>query len=128
MFWSHKDASSAGVALAISYIHLGRFDPSLTAWTIMHEGYLAVLSLAGKEGSLDVVVAYLHAYDAETRLAQARSIHGYALRHTYSHTIIAGDMNFVKRDEDRQSLATGDVSLDLHLKTRTLELSICWRN
>ena len=108
-FASHGTSAVAGVGILLTDRFLRNFDPlpeeahiTSTHWEEIEPGRAACLHLTGPEGSLDLLVCYMHTGQARRERSLLRSRIARTLRPATSVlTIMAGDFNYAARTCDR---------------------------
>ena len=101
VFSSGIDAYSGGIAIWVRKTFLQQYFPDVAQriWHVLIPGRLGILRLESDAGSLSFVAVYLHPSDAHQQKFAIRQLAG--LNISDSTCFLAGDLNFVVKNEDR---------------------------
>lgn len=115
-FWSHKDATTAGIGCLVKDEFLKRFQHAPT-WKVFMDGYLARLSLKGMEGGLDIWCVYMPTghditTDRRTRGRMIATMAANSAPAQHCLTIMVGDWNFAASKVGRLCLSSGHFTGD----------------
>lgn len=106
-FWSHLSKRQGGVGIIVKNTFLVNFSGT-PIWLEIVPGRIAMLTLSGPSGSLNLVVCYLDATSSSSRGASVDALAPSMQPGAESLNIVFGDFNFVEHDEDRISKYSGE--------------------
>ena len=101
--WSDGSSRQAGIGIMLNRSFLENFneiDPNLH-WIEIEKGRAAMLKLAGKQGTLHIIVVYMDTKSACERKLLMDKISRFIRPKGEALTVMMGDFNFVTTEKDR---------------------------